>query len=282
MTGSIGYYTGAVNGLITGTAAALGRLSYRTMESPLLQRIEARLEATGQSASGASRAAGLSEDAIRNLRRSAAQGRNAGVNSRTLSALAPVLRTSVEWLTDGAGPEEVEPTDQLRPGGANGNRRAAIQEVEPVAAFNLSSVQAAMPQNMPVFGTAAGSMAVRHEGAFELESRVVEYVRRPPALTSVSDAYAFYVTGGSMAPEHKPGDLRFVHPHKPARVGDSVVIQAQYAEHLGVEAFIAHFVRRTADHVVVAKLVPAAEVRFEARYVQAVHRVLTMNELFGV
>lgn len=282
MSDSIGYSTGLVNGGITDTATSCLRLSYRAMESLLLTRIEQRLKATGQSASGASRAAGLSEDAIRNLRRMAAQGRNPGLNSRSLSALAPVLRTSVEWLADGTGPEELTPSAETRTESRNGDGKTAAQEIEPVAAFNLEALRAAMPQDLPVYGTAAGSLAVRHEGAFELESRVVEYVRRPPALLSVPDAYAFYVTGNSMSPEHKAGDLRMVHPHKPARLGDSVVVQARYGEHLGMEAFIAHYLRRTSEHVVVAKLQPASEIRFELRYVHAVHRVLTLNELFGV
>ncbi len=124
--------------------------------------------------------------------------------------------------------------------------------------------------------------AVRHEGAWEMEARVIDYVRRPPALVTVPDAYAFFVSGTSMIPEHRPGDLRFVHPYTPPRQGDSVVIQARYNSHDGIEAFLAHYDHRNGEKLFVTKLNPAATVEFDLRYVQAVHRVLTMNELFGV
>ncbi|HEX2020266.1 MAG TPA: S24 family peptidase [Aurantimonas sp.] len=155
-------------------------------------------------------------------------------------------------------------------------------DVQPIAAFNLDALRAAMPLDMPVYGTAAGSLALHHEGAFELESRVVEYVRRPPALTNIPEAYGFYVAGGSMIPQHRPGDLRFAHPGLTPRRGDTVVVQARYAESLGVEAFIAHFQRRNDEYVFVSKLNPETEIRFEARYVVAIHRVLDLNELFGI
>ena len=64
----------------------------------ILDRIEKRLKDVGISASAASLAAGLSKDAIRNIRRAKLQGIDAGVNIRTVEALAPVLKTSKAWL----------------------------------------------------------------------------------------------------------------------------------------------------------------------------------------
>ena len=72
-----------------------------------------------------------------------------------------------------------------------------------------------------------GSCPPRREGAFQLESGPIDYVARPVALLEARDIYAIYVEGTSMEPEHRPGDLRFVHPHKPARFGDSVIVQMQ-------------------------------------------------------
>ncbi|MCW4114772.1 XRE family transcriptional regulator [Aurantimonas sp. MSK8Z-1] len=245
----------------------------------LLDRIELQLAATGKSATAASREAGLSADAIRNLKRAAKRGDAlASLSMASLRKLAPVLQTSVEWLTGGAS--EAAAPAQPPPPPAMVNPTQG--DLEPLAAFNLKAVQDAMPLNMPIFGTVAGSLAVRHQGAFEVEARVIGYVRRPPALLSVPDAYALYVSGSSMTPQYNPGDLVFVHPHKPARAGDPVVVQARYQEGGGVEAFLAHYARLTAEHVIVSKLSPTAEVRFDLRFVQAVHRVLTMNELFGV
>jgi phage repressor protein C with HTH and peptisase S24 domain len=76
------------------------------MLSQVLQRVEKRLKATGLSAAAASKAAGLSEDAIRNMKRAEAKEGRAGVSTRTLAALAQVLGTTSGWLMDGTGPEE--------------------------------------------------------------------------------------------------------------------------------------------------------------------------------
>lgn len=68
----------------------------------VVERIEFRLREVGLSAAGASKAAGLSPDAIRNMQRAvtAETGRiNPGASTATLRALAPVLETTVAWLT---------------------------------------------------------------------------------------------------------------------------------------------------------------------------------------
>lgn len=70
----------------------------------IVKRIEQRLHAVSMSASKASREAGLSEDAIRNMRR----GNTKGANLTTLQKLAPVLETTVAWLAEGAGDEILE------------------------------------------------------------------------------------------------------------------------------------------------------------------------------
>jgi hypothetical protein len=77
------------------------------MLEDVLTRIEHRLKVVGLSPTAASRAAGLSEDAIRNMRRAAAaKGGRTGVTTRTISALAPILKTNVSWLLEGAGDED--------------------------------------------------------------------------------------------------------------------------------------------------------------------------------
>lgn len=72
------------------------------MLDQVLARINQRLEAVGLSESGAAKRAGLSADAIRNMRRAVEGGRTeGGASTRTLAKLAPVLETSVEWLMTG-------------------------------------------------------------------------------------------------------------------------------------------------------------------------------------
>ena len=66
----------------------------------ILARIEARLRETGQSPTGASKAAGK-PDAIRNIKRAIKEGKRSGVSTDTLSALADQLGTTLEWLLVG-------------------------------------------------------------------------------------------------------------------------------------------------------------------------------------
>lgn len=95
-----------VNGHLTGRDAALLRSSYRPMLRDVLDRIEARLVALKLSATAASRAAGLSEDAIRNMRRAVEKDDRQGVSTSTIMALAPVLETTASWLLEARGDEE--------------------------------------------------------------------------------------------------------------------------------------------------------------------------------
>lgn len=75
------------------------------MLDDVLKRVEERLAAMGMSAQAASAKAGLSKDAIRNMQRAIQQKGRAGVSTKTITALAPVLQTSVAWLLEGEGDE---------------------------------------------------------------------------------------------------------------------------------------------------------------------------------
>lgn len=76
----------------------------------IVGRIERRLKATGLSAHAASKKAGLSVDAIRNLKRGAKGQINVtGGNAVTFAALAPILETTPQWLMTGAGDETFDP-----------------------------------------------------------------------------------------------------------------------------------------------------------------------------
>lgn len=75
------------------------------MLADVVARIHQRLNALGLSAHAASMRAGR-PDAIRNMERGVSKGR-AGVSTKTLEALAPVLQTTVAWLSDGIGPADL-------------------------------------------------------------------------------------------------------------------------------------------------------------------------------
>lgn len=76
------------------------------MLADVLARIDKRLKAVNLAESTAAVKAGLSNSAIRNMRRAVKAGKEQGASIRTLEKLAPVLRTTTAWLTDEIGPEE--------------------------------------------------------------------------------------------------------------------------------------------------------------------------------
>lgn len=134
------------------------------------------------------------------------------------------------------------------------------------------------PQDVPVLGTAAGSDI----GVFQFEGGVIDYVRRPPALTSAKGIYAIYIVGDSMEPEHRPGDLRFINPHKAPRIGDSIIIETKKNEQANQEAMIGHLLLNSADHYLIGKLRPAIEIKIAKSDTARLHKILDINELFGV
>jgi SOS-response transcriptional repressor LexA len=75
-------------------------------------RVRARIHAVGLTVAATERAAGLGEDAVRNLFR-AEKGaiKLRGVTTYTIMSLLPVLKTSAGWLMEGIGEEHREVKD---------------------------------------------------------------------------------------------------------------------------------------------------------------------------
>lgn len=174
--------------------------------------------------------------------------------------------TSVEWLLYGRGqpPGEASPyTDQFD------------------ANFDVPSLENATDEGtVPVLGTAAGSIVDKIEG-MNIEGPV-DFVERPHALRRARDLYAIYVTGDSMSPMHRHGELRFVHPHRVARPGDTVVVHTRNHDNDPGQHYIKILERRTAQALYCRQINPDALLEIPGKFVISVHRVLTLNEIFGV
>lgn len=186
-----------------------------------------------------------------------------------LQAVAAETGFGLDWLATGIGqPEAAEPPDGdadfMRDFG-QGLRRIGAPPV------SLGPV--------PVLGHAAGSLS----GALSLSGEALEYKRRPAILEHVADAYALRVTGHSMQDRYRPGDLIFVHPHQPVRLGDIVVIQEQRIPGGDVVAWIKEFVAWHGDRLEARQYSEKpALLTFFRKQVRSVHRVLTNNELFDL
>lgn len=226
--------------------------------SRLQELVSNRLQELGLGAVEAAVRGGLERTFIRDI----VAGKKTSIRGASIGKLAAALEIPETALLQAiSAPGSLAPTMK---------GEARLAPVTPPARV--------LPADVPILGTAAGSLA----GAFRLGEEAIGWVQRPPGLAQARDIYAIYVQGSSMEPEHRPGDLRFVNPHRPPRVGDSVVVQTRWHENRDVESYLGHLKRRTEEKTAIGKLNPVAEVDFENRFVVAVHKVLDMNELFGV
>ncbi|MGM5087561.1 S24 family peptidase [Rhizobium sp. 814_E9_N1_1] len=144
---------------------------------------------------------------------------------------------------------------------------------------DFAETRGRLPTDVPVLGTAAGSHL---QGAFQISNDPVDWARRPPALIGAVGIYALYVEGESMVPQWPPGELIFVTPNKPPRLGDGVVVQIRAAPHEPIQATLGVYARRTADRFVIRKHNPPAEIEIARGTIVDIHKVLTIAELFGM
>jgi SOS-response transcriptional repressor LexA len=73
--------------------------------------------------------------------------------------------------------------------------------------------------DLPIYGSAQGgpSGMIMHPDA-------IERVKRPAPLMGVAKGFGVYVVGDSMSPAYEHGDLILIHPGRPPRRGDDVLL----------------------------------------------------------
>lgn len=136
-----------------------------------------------------------------------------------------------------------------------------------------------LPRDLPVYGVAVGGM----EGDFSFNGSVVDYVRRPPMLSRIGNAFGVYVVGESMSPRFDHGDLVFVHPGRPAQPGNDVIVELHGEHGEPGPCYIKRLVRRSPDRVQLAQFNPPRDdIVIEAARIKAIYRILTAAEMLGV
>ena len=219
-----------------------------------------------------------------------------GIKLENLERIAEKFGVSLDWLSRGTGSAPGEPVADVQPDQPPavvapaphlpGRVETAPPHVGP--AIPTSNVRPAnvelpnmreMPLDLPVYGTTAGS---HQDGSVQISTDPIDYVRRPPGLMGVKDAYSLFVEGDSMSPRHRHGDLICVRADRKARVGDDVVVVVQNGAHENHESFIAELLKLGTDEIVIGKLNPVAEIVLKRSKIRSIHRVLTLADLFGV
>lgn len=236
---------------------------FTAMLDDVLERVEQRLKAVGLSAQAASLKAGLSKDAIRNMQRAVQQKGRAGVSTRTITALAPVLDTTVSWLLTGEND--------------NGDHEPSVSAVKtkPNASFPPKYQEFPQGQSIPLLGQSAGGP----NGRFVLNGTEVGRVFCPPMLEGVEGAYAVMVFGTSMEPRYFAGETVWVNPHLPVRSGDDVIAQfVGDEEGLPADSYIKRFTSQSSKVLRLYQYNPDEgeehDLEFDADTVFSVHKIV--------
>src|SRR4029077_18469042 len=104
--------------------------------------------------------------------------------------------------------------------------------------------------DFPVHASAQGG-----PGELIVDANPIEYMARPAPLAHVRGAYGVYVTGTSMEPEFRQGDIALVNPHLPIVSEEAYIF---YAEQPGsTRATIKWLRRATSDKWLVSQHNPA-------------------------
>lgn len=129
-------------------------------------------------------------------------------------------------------------------------------------------------RRLPVFGRAVGG----DDGHLVMNGEIIDHVECPPGLDSVPNAYAVYVIGDSMEPRYHAGEVVYLHPARPVKKGDYVVVQTRGPEGEAPLGFIKRFVAYTPTRLILSQLNPPREIEFERADVVSVHKIVFAGE----
>lgn len=111
-------------------------------------------------------------------------------------------------------------------------------------------------KDLPVYASAQGG-----PGDLTFTQDPIDYVVRPDPLQHVRDGYAIYIVGDSMSPAYEHGDLALVHPHRPFRPTDDVLIYREEGHEFA--AIIKRLVKATAQTWTLKQFNPAKELSLD-------------------
>ncbi|RVI59927.1 helix-turn-helix transcriptional regulator [Sinorhizobium meliloti] len=168
--------------------------------------------------------------------------------------------------------------ERARKGGKNTKLPTPIrvsdffQEVAPPNARFIDMPQVPDQTNtIPVLGRAVGG----DDGVYLFNGEELDRAFCPPILANVPGAYALFVDGESMVPRYEPSDIVFVHPTKPPRRGDHVVVQIKPAnEGEPPRGFIKRYVGRTSTKLILEQYNPHKKIEFPVEEVDKVHVIV--------
>lgn len=132
--------------------------------------------------------------------------------------------------------------------GANGGYRKPKKHI---ISPDAGSQAFSRDRNLPVRGRAQGGS----DGNFVIEEHPIDWTFCPADLQGVNDAFSVFVSGDSMVPKYKNGDLVYVHPTKSVMKSRFVLVET--TEHRG---FIKQFIGWQEDNLIVRQFNPPKDI----------------------
>jgi phage repressor protein C with HTH and peptisase S24 domain len=267
------------------------------MNQGLIDRINERLAAVGLRPRTASLRAGLGADAIRSIQR----GKSQSPRTDTLAKLAPVLETTLEYLSTGTGPAELnaaadgdtanrlvrgEVADNVNGDGPPSGRqktenyRTGAEKdgySEPAQSLNIYRAPDFGMRDLPVRGVAAAGT----DALFITNGEPHDWLLRPAVLIGVNEAYAVIAAGSSMEPRYFDGEVVFVHPGRRVAPGPHTFVVVQFypqEEGEAPKAVIKKYERQTGRELVLCQYNPPEELRFAIETVKSIHLIVNPGE----
>ena len=97
----------------------------------------------------------------------------------------------------------------------------------------------------------------------------IDSIETPPYLLNTIAAYAVYVAGETMVPRFNPGEIAFVHPGKPFKANDSVIVQLKTDN-----AVLKTFQKIDDNEIILSQFSTSETVTYQRDDVKAVHKII--------
>lgn len=186
--------------------------------------------------------------------------------------IAQLTGANITWLETGEGEMTGAEGREVPKGGAALSSQDAAALTFPELRFS------SMPRDVPILGGASCG----EDGLFEFNGQIHDHARRPDRLVGVKDVYALYVHGQSMSPWREPGELVYVHPHQPIKIGDYVVVQMKAeSEGAPLAAYVKKLLRQSPTSITLCQFNPEKEIKIDRKKIASIHRVMNWSEVLG-
>lgn len=150
------------------------------------------------------------------------------IKSKHLPKIAQLLNIDLSLLDPAMSPDSNSPVRKI----ASPN--------QPLRVSRLEQDQILGKYDLPVFSLAPGG-----QGALVLSNQPFRAIARPQNLLGIEGAFGIQIVGDSMAREYREGDIAYVDPHAPPRVGEACLFQSE--EH-GTIKVIIRYLEKSPHH----------------------------------